>query len=93
MCSSDLGKKGGIVQSARLIQQQGRTSDGRELYLGNTPCKQDPTQCFVRSRYAERYMDGLMVKFFGIEGRTELFEEGVKCFLVQTDFHLVSIGR
>ena len=27
--------------------------------------------------------DGPTAKFFGIEGRTELFEEGVKCFLVQ----------
>ena len=27
--------------------------------------------------------DGSAAKFFGVEGRTELFEEGVKCFLVQ----------
>ena len=36
-------------------------------------------------KHAERAArwDGPAAGFFGVEGRTELFEEGVKCFLVQ----------
>ena len=78
----------GRSERARIHRGQGpETPAGtghRELRQQMAAPRADATETAVQvhtERAARR--DGFAAGFFGVEGRTELFEEGVKCFLAQ----------